>query len=248
MKLKFVTCSGANEYTSIKEMLKLSWDYPQIEFGIQVCGAKGGAGSSRRDWLIKLMRTVSRFDDDMLPNLALHINKDWVESCGAGICPEDLTFLLMAYNYRYNKIFKRVQLNFKIGRDKWPDMQSLEKIMNSYSQEFILSYNESNADYINEMKNRGKARFVCLYDDSHGEGIIPEKRKSPAFDDVEQGYAGGLSPDNVVQELEKINLVVPEKTSIWIDAEGKLKGEDGHLSIDKCREFVDKALTWESHS
>lgn len=43
---------------------------------------------------------------------------------------------------------------------------------------------------------------------------------------VLQGYVGGISMENVLNELDKINQVVPEDREIFIDAEGKLKGED----------------------
>ena len=85
-------------------------------------------------------------------------------------------------------------------------------------------------------------KFDVLFDDSFGEGVLPETRKAPLFEDVFQGYAGGLSPENVADELAKINKVA--KTNIFIDAEGKLK-EDGFFSFNRAEKFVQNALDWQ---
>ena len=114
--------------------------------------------------------------------------------------------------------------------------------MKYFRHRFILSYNDANAQFINAFYAYNGAVFDCLYDESFGEGIVPEVRKSPAFSDVMQGYAGGLSVDNVANELSKIAAVLPNKVPFYIDAEGKLKGEDGHLSLEKCRQFVIAAI------
>ena len=76
---------------------------------------------------------------------------------------------------------------------------------------------------------------ALLYDSSFGEGITPTQRAAPVFADVYQGYAGGLSPDNVMDELNKIGALVPP---------GKFKGEDRHLSLAKCNIFLQQASKW----
>ena len=62
---------------------------------------------------------------------------------------------------------------------------------------------------------------------------------------VLQGYVGGISMENVLNELDKINQVVPEDREIFIDAEGKLKGEDGHLSFGLAGEYLRRASCWD---
>ena len=57
-----------------------------------------------------------------------------------------------------------------------------------------------------------------------------------------QGYAGGLSPENVAEEIAKIRKVLPYNGVFYIDAEGKLKGEDKHLSLAKCEQYVKNAV------
>ena len=102
----------------------------------------------------------------------------------------------------------------------------------------ILSASQPNLPFIYKAYYRGMD-FDVLFDDSFGEGIIPDMRKAPLFDDMFQGYAGGLSPENVASELHKIEKVA--KGSIFIDAEGKLK-QDGSFSFIKAERFVQNAL------
>ena len=64
--------------------------------------------------------------------------------------------------------------------------------------------------------------------DSWGDIILPGHQT---------GYAGGLSPDNVAENLNYINTLLPEDCSIWIDAEGKLKSPD-----DNGKKLFDTAL------
>ena len=242
MKLKCVTCSGTNEFTKIDDLFALYQEFPSVEFGIQVSGKKCSAGSARLVWLNNLKNQVLR-KRKSLP-LALHLNQDWVEGFCDGIKIPELQELLSWTDRQGNPIFQRVQLNFKIGRNKAPEIGRLESQMKKYPHlRFILSYNDANADLIWKIYQRRQVVFDCLFDESFGEGVAPSQRHPPVFDDVIQGYAGGLSPDNVSSELEKIAELVPLDAVIFVDAEGKLKGEDGHFDYVKAREYVANALS-----
>ena len=73
-----------------------------------------------------------------------------------------------------------------------------------------------------------------LFDSSHGAGVLSKlwpKSKS-AF---ECGYAGGLSPENVLEENEKIAKAA-DGIAYWIDMEGKVRSDNGKiLDLDKVR-------------
>ena len=144
-----------------------------------------------------------------------------------------------------------MQLNFKIGRDKTPDFNLLKQRMKTYGSDrrIILSYNPENKEFINRLYQEGFNNFDVLYDSSHGEGKSAEKWEAPAFNDIQilQGYAGGLSAENVSEALTEIAKVVPQKQFYAIDAEGKLKDSDGHLSIEKCALYVGNALAWQEN-
>lgn len=240
MKLKFITCSGANEHTDIDELASLLSSFHNIaEVGIQVSGKKVFFGSPRYMWLKMLhYRFQSLWPR---PCFALHLNQDWVENFCDGTYPTELIEFL---KFRYpdgKPFFGRVQLNFKIGREKTPDLERLLASMKNYPDvRFILSYNDDNAAFIHKIYDTG-FKFDCLYDCSHGEGIKASRYAEPAFEDILQGYSGGISPENVTDVLKEISQVVPYERECFIDAEGKLKGDDGHFSIEKCRHYLKTA-------
>lgn len=243
MKLKTIVCSGANESTEISSLLAMMKKYPKAELGIQMSGKKASFGTARYWWFQDLCREI-HIQKLEIP-VALHINSDWVEDFCQGNCASELLGMLH-YMQSYGKTcVRRVQLNFKIGREKEPNMKKMLNLMREFPfYRFILSYNQANESYIKELYNR-RVRFDCLYDGSFGEGVMPDTRLAPPFgEDVFQGYAGGLSPENVRQELDKIAQVVPEDREIFIDAEGKLKGEDGKFSTEKAEKYIRAAYSW----
>ena len=238
MRLNKIVLSGANEHTDIKELLALCNAYPFVEIGIQVSGSKASFGSARYWWLHTLAAHASPKN-----HLALHLNQDWVEGFCAGKIPPELNTFLNLEHHNGTPVFKRIQLNFKIGREKTPDMSTLLQTIRFYQpkHKFIWSYNESNQAFIEQVYQRRFPIDALLYDSSFGEGIVPNERPAPVFADVYQGYAGGLSPENVEAELQKIQAVVQEHRNIFIDAEGALKGADRHLSLKRCKLFLENA-------
>ncbi len=242
MRLRFITLSGANEHTDIDELRNVLCRFRGItEVGIQVSGKKASFGTARYWWLKAL---YCRFNSLVShPNFALHLNQDWVESFCDGKPAKELSEFLQWRGSNGKPFFGRVQLNFRIGREKTPDLERLLASMQRYPDvRFILSYNDDNAEFIHKLYETG-FRFDCLYDNSHGEGIEPEQYASPAFEGIMQGYSGGISPENVASVLNKISQCVSHNDEVFIDAEGKLKGEDGHLSLNRCWKYLTKATS-----
>lgn len=240
MKLKFISCSGANEHTDIDGLLSLLSEFSEkAEACIQVSGKKASLGSARYLWL-KALYEKSLIKNNQA-NFALHLNQDWVEKFCAGEAVEELSEFLGWKNSAGSPFFGRIQLNFRIGREKTPNPETLINVIAQHPDvRFILSFNDSNAEFIRDLYRKG-LRFDCLYDNSHGEGISPESYAPPAFEDVLQGYSGGISPENVVSVLGKISRSVPADREIFIDAEGKLKGDDGHFCLQKCKMYLENA-------
>jgi hypothetical protein len=53
--------------------------------------------------------------------------------------------------------------------------------------------------------------------------------------------------------LRKINAIIPNNTSIWIDAEGKLKSSDlfdekAKFDVDLARTYVNRANMWQKQN
>jgi len=244
MRLKTITCSGANEHTAIEPLVKMLRPYHRAELGIQVSGTKASFSTARYWWLKILYITLLKEKNPVA--VALHINSDWVERfCQGDVAPEIAEWLDLSYA-NGDPFICRVQLNFKIGREKTPDLDKmLEAIKRFPRQRFIFSYNDDNAEFIQKVHDTG-LKFDLLFDSSHGEGILPESYPAPIFKDGSQGYSGGLSPENVEERLWLITKSVPIGRDFSIDAEGKLKGADKHFSIEKCAQYLKKASRWDA--
>lgn len=248
MELKFITCSGPNETTSIPELLQLMNDFPQAEIGVQVSEKKATVNTPRYHWIHDLWReTIKR---RMNINAALHVNLHWVEDFGQGIVAPELEEFLRLIDKDGRPFFRRVQLNFKIGREKEPDIDKLERNIRKYPRHrFILSLNESNKKLILELYVRA-VNFDCLYDESFGAGIVPESRNEPAYIDIMQGYAGGITPDNVECELGKIEMANRDEYctgGVYIDAHKGLEDEATHFDLNKGRAYLTNAENWYKH-
>jgi hypothetical protein len=95
----------------------------------------------------------------------------------------------------------------------------------------------------------------ALYDLSHGAGILPVEWKLPMDSNgnlisttMPIGFAGGLSPDNVNGELEKISKVVNNFYSL-LEKMAKLKSQDINWSVIKdLKMWIDVETLVRSHS
>ena len=95
------------------------------------------------------------------------------------------------------------------------------------------------------MHNAG-ANFQILFDASGGRGISADEWKKPVYPEKHaQGYSGGLSPENVADNLTKISRVADAHT-IWVDAEGKLK-TDNKFDCARAAAYIKNAIRWEQN-
>lgn len=246
MNLVYVTCSGTNEFTNIQEMCELMQAFPLGEIAVQVSEKQSPAGSPRLDWVYEL--TAYLQTNNISINAALHVNRTWVEQLCRGIVVPELQDLLNLQDCNDLPLFKRIQLNFKIGRDDVREDcdDTLIAVQHLIKRRFILSYNPSNERIIRQLYLKG-IRFDCLYDSSFGAGIAPDSRQAPVFADIVQGYAGGITPDNVTAELDKIAAAVehaPTQGFVYIDAQKGLEDEQTHLSLEKCHQYLAAANKW----
>ena len=95
---------------------------------------------------------------------------------------------------------------------------------------------EGNEEFIAKCKKN--AKISVLFDSSGGKGRLLEKWPNS----IENcGYAGGLAPDNVKEQLCLINSLVGKNVPIWIDAESSLRGYD-QFDLGKVEEFLINSL------
>lgn len=92
--------------------------------------------------------------------------------------------------------------------------------------------------------------FSLLYDVSGGEGKLSrDSWGGIILPNHQTGYAGGLSPDNIAENLDYINKLLPADYSTWVDAEGKLKsvGPDDKKLFDTqlAKKYIERAIAWQ---
>ena len=55
-----------------------------------------------------------------------------------------------------------------------------------------------------------------------------------------------ISPENVIQNLDKIATVAGDRTDIWIDAEGKLmKPGTRMFDLNRAKQYINAAIRWQ---
>lgn len=245
MDLLFVTCSGANQHTNIEDLANLLKAYPLAEIGVQVSERQCPNYGDRLQWIYALHAYLCAKKQRI--NAALHVNLTWVEDFGQGVVVPIMQDLLRLDDFEGNPFFQRVQLNFRIGRERRPDEDKMAALIKQYNRHrFILSYNASNDVFIHTLYKRG-VKFDLLYDDSFGQGFIPDSRRPPVFGDIVQGYSGGISPENVTTVLDEIAASCKYFTSaagVYIDAQRRLEDDNTHMDLGKCADYLRKAVVW----
>jgi hypothetical protein len=182
-------------------MGELQTEFPFVEWGILV--SKSAAGRNRFPSLEWISKIPNNF------NISIHVCGRWVrEMCEGNV---DWYFELKDVLGGFN----RIQLNFHgyTHRIKEKDfINGLKRIENlkfgrgrgKGDKQFIFQLDGVN-DPLVDIAKTGGINAVPLFDLSGGEGRLPP------FWPVSEGYcgyAGGLSPDNVVEQLGKIEKIV----------------------------------------
>ena len=242
MNIEKITCSDMREYNEIDDIINLGKRYPTAEFAIQAHPSKFSAYMPRYIWFNTLMH-AARVNN---VNLAMHVNAEWRTEICRGNIPYEIKRMWDMRRNNGKPLVGRVQVNINGGKDSfrfWAN--KVADIIRAYPDiEFIFQYTQKQNTRLEKLDKTG-ATFSMLFDASGGQGKLPKKWRAPVMDNHKMGYSGGLSPENIAENLNKINLVVPANTNIWIDAEGKLKDPDTK-QFDPVRAelYIQNALRW----
>lgn len=226
MKLDRVTITGADDSVEVWDLMALSKRFPFVEWGILFSMTQQGRPRYPTGmWLEDLYKEYLA-----LPRLSAHLCGRWVrELVLDGIFTFDAQAIF--------RIFQRFQLNFHgryhEGKPGW------EKALSEHrAAQYIFQFDGVNDEAARRIVLQPDMNAVPLFDKSGGAGIRPESWP-PALPGVYCGYAGGLSPDNVVEELKKIRDAAGD-ARIWIDAETKVRSDDDvKFDLEKVERFLD---------
>jgi len=255
MRIKYVTLTGADNDTDIDQMMRLSQDFPFVEWGVLFSQSKSGVSRYPDDeWVFNLFDKI-----DFTVNLSAHLCGQWVSDAFRN---GSIAFLRRE---EFDENFGRVQLNcYKAKLKEAYECERLWDAMSMVDQDVILGGN-----YTSDIRAIVDGTFLLhrgifpLFDASGGHGKLTKNWPSPFQAESQEygkpgadifcGYAGGLGPENVVEEIQKIEQVVgsegisprgmTDESTIWIDMESKLRTDD-KFDLEKCEQVLKAVEPW----
>ena len=242
MRIKYITCSDPRNYNSFDDLMDLWCIDARVEIAVQMHLGKVSPNTERYNWIREVIDNLSyrRYT----PNLAIHVNNDWCDEICNGHIPDALKPLFDEFIiFEGTPVVSRIQLNMPQKTADNFNAQKLKNVIESYEdKDFIIQYNPRTEYAVKKLQKSG-ARFDLLFDESGGRGIDAENFRAPIFSKAHpQGYSGGLSPENISDNLDKIKQVAGKHT-IWVDAEGKLK-TDNKFDVSRAAQYIKNTLAW----
>lgn len=245
MNLKYITCSDPRNHNTHDEMFDLWKMDPRVEIAVQMHPGKVSADTERYKWIKALVDSLYIRKPEY--NLAIHVNNDWCDDICNGKIPDELKPLFRArYKSTFKHIIGRIQLNMPQKTADNFNPQKLKPVIDFYDkQDFIIQYNARTKNAVDELHKTG-AKFQLLFDASGGRGKLPSAWQSPVYPIFhQQGYSGGLNPENISENLDKISNVAGVFPT-WIDAEGGLKTND-KFDVNRAKQYIQNALRWDEN-
>lgn len=229
MYLNRITFTGADDTIAPRDLLRISELYPFVEWGILF--HQNHSGTPRYpslEWVNRLMEEVdhSWAKNRTRPKLCAHLCGQMSRDVLAG----DPSFL----ESEAMGMFQRVQLN------GWSEQCAADNIdlrplahIEPYRFYILQVKNAQAIDAVRDWQFR-VGNLHVLFDQSAGRGILPEEWPEPNTS-LYFGYAGGLTPGNVVRQVEKM-AEVTSFLNFFIDMESGIRSvEDGSDYFDTAK-------------
>lgn len=235
MKIKQITFTGADDSINPEDLINISQEFPFVEWGILL--SKSSIETPRfpsMKWMDKLNELCDDHSLDEEIMLSGHLCGRWLRDwlIGVNSMPDFPLFSL----------FKRIQLNFHGGSQKVDEDKFFSILKSGEGKDFIFQIDEKNNELYRSAIQEGVNAYP-FFDLSGGAGLLPEKWDTP-LDSKYCGYAGGLGPDNLDEQLEKINKIIGDRT-IWVDMETKVRSDDNKkFDLDKVRSCISIVKEW----
>lgn len=223
--LHCVTFTGADDSVKPEQLVALSARYPLIEWGILFSAERFGTPRyPSLPWLQRLRRVAIDGGLSLSAHLcgryarqALKADWDWQRAVG-----------------EVSSVFGRVQIN--CSNNPEPSIMPMLREWPT-TQRIVIQCGDKNRHWVEGEAEHGPFRFDVLYDNSGGRGVLA--RAWPfAVERTLCGYAGGLGPCNIADEIASIEAASLGR-SFWIDMESKVRSDDGAaFDLGKVREVL----------
>ncbi len=215
MNLYTVTIAGADDNAKPKDLAFLSERYPFVEWGILLSQSKQG---SNRYPSYNWIDSLEEFQDSL--RLSGHLCGGWVRDIVNG----QLSFRTQHYNIW--SMLNRIQIN--LNKIEIPTPNKFLDTIAIINKQLILQV-KSIDDPLFKSAVEAKINVSPLFDQSCGTGKCPDNW--PKTNVTKCGFAGGLNPDNIEEQLDKISKIAANKI-VWIDLESGVRTKD-RFDIEK---------------
>lgn len=226
MKLQYCSITGADDQVDVADLSAFARSHPFVEWAILLL--RDRAGQPRfptTGWIENFTRHSHG------QNKAMHLCDD----AFLGFIGQDSEIKNLMSG------FQRIQLNLKFGdvEGKYDPAELVARVKENPQHQFILQYTPDKQGLLPLFT--GVPNHAVLYDASAGRGINPDSWDPPLTGHF-CGYAGGLSPANLEQNLKMIAKVAAGQTT-WIDMESGVRTND-RFDLTKVRQVLDTAACY----
>ena len=231
MQIDRVKMTGADESVYPEDMALLAMKYPHTEWGILFSKSQeGGKRFPNWDWCMRFGRIA--VERDLL--CAAHLCGSWVREL-----IEQGRYGWFVDRANLLPMFQRIQINFHADRHV-PHPDFFKVLADMGDKQFIFQMDDVNNPVLEKCLELG-LNAVPLFDVSGGIGVVPQAWPKQ-IEGVYCGYAGGLGPDTMTRELDRISQVVGD-APIWIDMETRIRSENDRVfdmkKVERCLEIVE---------
>lgn len=233
--VKSVTFTGVDNSVAPAELLQLSIKYPFVEWGVLLSRKRQGEPEyPSKDWM-QIMDSIATGGE---MNVSGHL-------CGAYVRE-----FLVGNSAFINELgavmnmFKRLQINMA-GEELHYDVHRMAQLIRRLDKGIqVIAPSSWYGEGIMESLAAYNIRPDILFDNSYGAGVLPETWPLP-IKGAYCGYAGGLSPDNISENILKINEAAG-KVDVWIDLQSGVRSDDRKLfdleKVEKVLSIVSKYI------
>jgi hypothetical protein len=223
--LKTVTMTGADDDTRVEDLVGLSKRFPFVEWGILASRMQMGA---KRFPTAEWANRFAGFASENELRVSMHLCGGWVRELLLGELKwSELPHVLLG-------VAQRVQINTH-AEAHVSRTAMMANLIGWPLKTFIFQWDGVN-DHLAYAAQAYGIRVNALFDTSHGAGALAGSWPRSVLS-LPCGYAGGLSADNVAEQLGEI-----EKASggldYWIDMEGRIRDRNGCFDLEKVEQVL----------
>ena len=206
MQLERVSISGIDESASRKELREIHAEFPFVEWSLLIHDGPARPRYPSAAWRNRLLETAGEI------SFVAHLEADLCRMVFDGRIHPDI----------HLSEYKRVQFNLSRDLDYFVKLASFS-LHHLPKLDYIVQiprFDKENIGLAKRIQSQG-LDVSLLYDGSWGRGILPVNWPAPS-PEFSTGMAGGLSPENLEEQLAKISAL-PGPRLTWIDLETNVR-------------------------